>query len=59
MRLNLLFNEGDLQERTIILTRNHSGEPGKGVLVMDMDDPKDMILNRIQGADGSPTPQAR
>lgn len=45
---HLLFNEGDLQERTIILTRNRSGEAGSGILVLDEDDPKEKILNRIK-----------
>lgn len=45
---HFLFNEGDLQERTIILTRNRSGEAGSGVLVLDEDDPKEIILDRIR-----------
>ena len=41
---HILFNEGDLQERTIILTQGLGGEPGSGLPTIDMGDSKEIIM---------------
>ncbi len=45
---HLLFNEGDLQERTIIITLGSGGEPGSGLPTIDMGDSKEIITNKIR-----------
>jgi DNA-binding CsgD family transcriptional regulator len=45
---HLLFNEGDLQERTIILTQGKLTEAEGGLPSIDSGDTKDVIMNKIQ-----------
>ena len=43
-----LFNEGDLQDRTIILTHKQEWEGGSGFPAIDSEDSKGLIMNKIQ-----------
>jgi DNA-binding CsgD family transcriptional regulator len=45
---HLLFNEGDLQERTIILTQGKLTEAEGGLPSIDSGDNKENIMNKIQ-----------
>jgi len=45
---HLLFNNGDLQERTIILTQGNKTEAERGIPAIDAGDNKDDIINTIQ-----------
>lgn len=44
----VIFSEGDLQERTIILSQGNKKETGKGLPFIDIDDNKDVIVNKIR-----------
>ena len=45
---HLLFNEGDLQERTIILTHKPGWQGGSGFPTFDAGDSKEVIINKIR-----------
>ena len=45
---HLLFNDGDLQERTIILTQGKLTEAEQGLPSIDAGDNKDVIIKKIQ-----------
>jgi DNA-binding CsgD family transcriptional regulator len=45
---HLLFNDGDLQERTIILTQGKLTEAERGLPSIDAGDNKEKIMNQIQ-----------
>ena len=43
-----LFNEGDLQDRCIILTHKQEWQGGSGIPTIDSNDGKGLIINKIQ-----------
>jgi DNA-binding CsgD family transcriptional regulator len=43
----LLLNNKDLPDRTLIMTYGHGVEPGNGILAIDVDDTREEILNKI------------
>ena len=45
---HLLFNDGDLQERTIILTQGNKKEAKQGLPSIDSADNKEKIMNKIR-----------